>query len=29
VAVTEWRPRVDCSVQGRPVIEKEAVFRSP
>ena len=28
VAVTEWRPKVDCSVQGRPAIEKEAVFRS-
>jgi hypothetical protein len=27
VAVTEWRPKVDCSVQGRPAIEKEAVFR--
>ena len=28
VAVTEWRPKVDCSVQGRPAIEKEAVFRN-
>jgi hypothetical protein len=23
--VTEWRPKADCSVKGRPVIEKEAV----
>jgi hypothetical protein len=26
--VTEWRPKVDCSVKGRPVIEKEAISRS-
>jgi hypothetical protein len=26
--VTEWRPIVDGSVKGRPVIEKEAVSRS-
>jgi hypothetical protein len=23
--VTEWRPKADCSVRGRPVIEKEPV----
>ena len=28
LAVTEWRPKVDGSVKGRPVIEKEAVSRS-
>ena len=26
--VTEWRPKADCSVKGRPVIEKEPVPRS-
>ena len=25
--VTEWRPKADCSVKGRPVIEKEPVPR--
>lgn len=25
--VTEWRPKTDCSVKGRPVIEKEPVPR--
>jgi hypothetical protein len=25
--VTEWRPKVDCSLKGRAVIEKEAVSR--
>lgn len=25
--VTEWRPKADCSVKGRPVIEKEPVSR--
>jgi hypothetical protein len=28
VVVTEWRSKVDCSVQGKPVIQKEAVSRS-
>ena len=27
LVVTEWRPKVDGSVKGRPVIEKEAVSR--
>ena len=27
LVVTEWRPRVDAPVKGRPVIEKEAVSR--
>jgi hypothetical protein len=26
--VTEWRPKVDGSVKGRPIVEKEAVSRS-
>ena len=26
--VTEWQPKVDGSVKGRPVIEKEAISRS-
>jgi hypothetical protein len=25
--VTEWRPKADCSMKGRPVIEKEPVPR--
>ena len=28
VIVTEWRPKVDCSIQGKPVIRKEGVARS-
>jgi len=28
LALTEWRPAVDNSTPGRPVIEKEAVSRS-
>jgi hypothetical protein len=28
LALTEWRPMVDNSTPGRPVIEKEAVSRS-
>ena len=28
VVITEWRCKVDCSVQGKPVIQKEAVSRS-
>ena len=27
VIVTEWRPKVDASVKGRPVIEKDPVPR--
>ena len=26
--LTEWRPKVDSSVKGRPVVEKEQVSRS-
>lgn len=28
LALTEWRPKVDNSTNGRPVIEKEAVSRT-
>jgi hypothetical protein len=27
LVITEWRPKVDGSIHGRPVIEKEAVSR--